>query len=156
MRTLLQYPYLLILSLWVGGMASFTFLVTPRIFSHFDRDTASRIVDALFPIYFPFNMVLSVLALVMLTVMWKAWGGHAHRVSIVIALVAVIVNLYILFRLYPNIMEVKRQVTSFVDMPSDAAPRISFRRLHAVSAVLNLAQLIISAALLFLARTFPR
>jgi hypothetical protein len=155
MRTVLKGLYLLIIALWVGGVASFTFVVTPRIFSHYNRDTASKIVDVLFPVYFPYNFVLSALALLILATMWQGWGGSAHRISFMLALVAVLINLYVLLKLYPDIMEIKRQVTSFVNMSPDAGPRAAFRRLHAVSAVLNLAQLCISAALLFLGRALP-
>jgi len=156
MKALLHGSYLLITALWVGGVASFTFVVTPRIFSHYDRDAASKIVDVLFPVYFPYNLALSALALLILLVMWQGWAGHTHRLSTVLALLAVVINLYILFKLFPDIMEIKKQVTSFVDMSPDAGPRAAFRRLHAVSAILNLAQLCISAALLFLGRSLPR
>jgi len=156
MKSLLQGSYLLIIALWVGGVAAFTFVVTPRIFSHYDRDMAGKIVDVLFPVYFPYNLILSTLALLLLVVMWKAWAGHAHQVSIVLAFIAIIINFYVLFKLYPDILEIKRQVPSFIDMPPDVEPRASFRRLHAVSAVLNLSQFLISATLLFLGRAFPR
>jgi hypothetical protein len=43
-----------------------------------------------------------------------------------------------------------------VDMPPDMEPRASFRRLHAVSAMLNLAQLSIGMVLLYLGRLFFR
>ena len=46
--------YNLILALWVGGIFIYTFLVTPLIFNSFERDTASAIVDKLFPFYFPY------------------------------------------------------------------------------------------------------
>jgi len=154
MKNIIHYFYMVLVALWVGGMASFTFVITPRIFSHYDRDAAGQIVGALIPLYFPYNFILSALAVALLLVMWRGWAGSAHRISVVLAVLAAVIALYVLFMLYPDIMEIKRQVTSFVDMPPDMEPRASFRRLHAVSAILNLAQLLIGMMLLYLARLF--
>jgi hypothetical protein len=46
------FIYNLVLSLWVGGNALFTFLVTPVIFKMYGRDEAGKIVGNLFPSYF--------------------------------------------------------------------------------------------------------
>jgi xanthine/uracil permease len=153
-KNIINYFYMVVVALWVGGMASFTFVMTPRIFSHYDRDAAGQIVGALIPVYFPYNFALSVLTVVLLLVMWRGWTGHAHRISVVLAILAAAIALYVLFMLYPDIMEIKRQVTSFVDMPPDMEPRASFRRLHALSAMLNLTQLLIGMILLYLGRLF--
>ncbi|NTW65040.1 MAG: DUF4149 domain-containing protein, partial [Nitrospirae bacterium] len=39
-------------ALWTGGMALFTFIVTPAIFRSYGRDQAGEIVGRLFPGYF--------------------------------------------------------------------------------------------------------
>ena len=156
MKNIIHYFYMVVVALWVGGMASFTFVITPRIFSHYDRDAAGQILDALIPLYFPYNFVLSVLTVVLLLLMWRGWAGHAHRISVALTFLAASIALYVMFIRYPEIMEIKRQVTSFVDMPPDMEPRASFRRLHAVSAMLNLAQLSIGMVLLYLGRLFFR
>jgi hypothetical protein len=41
--------YRLALSLWVGGIALFTFVVTPVIFRTQGRDAAGKIVGSIFP-----------------------------------------------------------------------------------------------------------
>jgi uncharacterized membrane protein len=56
--------YNLILSLWVGGIAIFTFIVTPAIFRSFGRDEAGAIVGKLFPGYFTYVLVLTLLAFI--------------------------------------------------------------------------------------------
>ena len=152
MKNIIHYFYMVVVALWVGGMASFTFVMTPRIFAHYDRDAAGEIVGVLISLYFRYNVVLSALAVAVLLVMWRGWAGHAHRASAVLAVLAAAIALYVLFMLYPDIMEIKRQVPSFVDLPPDREPRASFRRLHAVSAILNLAQLCIGMVLLYLGR----
>ncbi len=156
MKTFVLYLYELVLALWVGGVVIFTFVVTPRIFSHYDRDMAGDIVGTLFPVYFPYNLLLSMLTVALLFFMWK-WGAtHAQRISLVLAIIAVGINLFVMLKLHPDILEIKRQVASFITTPEDAPTRAAFRRLHAVSAILNLLLLGLGAALMYLARPLSK
>ncbi len=95
------------LALWTGGMAMFTFVVTPAIFKHFPRDTASRTVDKLFPLYFPYNLITSVLAL-----FFDAISGGTNY-SIIIIAAAALINLFIILVLYPAIRKTKFLIPSF-------------------------------------------
>jgi len=143
------FIYRLSLALWVGGISIFTFLVTPAIFGSFDRDTASKVVDALFRGYFHYVLALSVTALAAFALS----GGMrvlAARLQLALLAAAVALNLYVSFGLYPQIREVKSEVKSFVTEPADSTPRKSFRRLHAISAVINLAVLADGAVLVLL------
>jgi uncharacterized membrane protein len=54
-----SFLYNLVLSLWIGGMSVFTFIVTPAIFKSFGRDMAGEIVGKLFPGYFLSVLILS-------------------------------------------------------------------------------------------------
>ena len=130
--------YDLTLSLWVGGMAIFTFIVTPAIFRSFDRDMAGRVVGALFSGYFFYNLALAVIAFILVFVVWPDRAQTACKVSLLLIACAIAVNLYISFKLYPDIVEVKRQVASFENTPKDSPLRKQFTRMHAVSAILNL------------------
>jgi hypothetical protein len=49
MKPFLAILYTLLLSLWTGGIAIFTFIVTPAIFRSYGRDQAGEIVGRLFP-----------------------------------------------------------------------------------------------------------
>lgn len=146
------FLYDLLLALWVGGLSVFTFLVTPVIFRSFGRDLAGRIVGELFPVYFPFLLVLSALALVVFLLVAGAGPGLAERASILLLVLAIAVNGYVLFRLYPQSMEVKSRVTSFEQEPPDSPARREFSRLHGISAVLNLVVIADGVALLALSR----
>ena len=130
--------YDLTLSLWVGGMAIFTFIVTPAIFRSFDRDMAGRIVGALFNGYFTYNLTLSIVALALAFVVWPDRAQTAFKVTLLLIACAIAVNIYISFKLHPDIVEVKRQIASFVTTPKDSPLRSQFTRMHAVSAILNL------------------
>src|SRR5512135_2337490 len=151
MKAALSSLYIIILALWVGGIAIFTFVVTPVIFKSYPRDTAGEIVGKLFPGYFGYNLALSVLAIVLFLLMTVDWSANLNRLSILLLAAAVIVNLYIVFKLHPDIVHIKQTVSSFERESPDSAARASFKKLHAVSAVLNLFLLVDGVALLITA-----
>jgi uncharacterized membrane protein len=140
--------YNLILALWVGGMAIFTFLVTPAVFRSFGRDTASQIVDRLFPGYFLYVLILAVLAFIVFFMVAGDQYKPAARLSFALLLAAIIINAYVAFKLHPDTLRVKRQVTSFERESPDSAARRQFARLHGLAASLNLLVLADGIALL--------
>ena len=148
MRPAVYSIYNIVLALWVGGMSIYTFVVTPAIFRSFGRDEAARVVDALFPGYFAYNLVLSVLALVLAFWVLPDRARLACRLSLALAAAAIIINCYVTFKLHPEIRAVKRQITSFEATPKDSPLRKEFTRLHAISAVLNLLLLVDGVTLL--------
>jgi len=150
MKKFASYSYRLVLALWVGGVAIYTFLVTPAIFTGFGRDTAAKIVDSMMGAYFTYNLTLALVATALLFTQTGLMDTRALRVSIVLGIFSVIVCIFINFKLYPDIMAVKATVTSFETMPKDTGPRAEFGKLHAVSAVLNLSYLVIGMVMLYL------
>jgi uncharacterized membrane protein len=140
--------YSLILALWVGGMAIFTFIVTPVIFRSYPRDQAGEIVGRLFPGYFLYNLVLAALVLVLFFIVTNDQSKLAYRISLICAVTALLINLFIVFKLHPDAVRIKQQVTSFERESPDSPARIQFRKLHGVSAVLNLVLLAEGIALL--------
>ena len=148
-----SFLYTLALSLWTGGMAIFTFIVTPAIFRSYGRDQAGEIVGRLFPGYFLYLLVLSALALALFFLLGADQSGRSFRASLVLLVVAVIINASVLFSLHPKTVQVKQQVASFEAAAPDSPARKEFRKLHTLSAVLNLALLADGVALLALGRS---
>jgi hypothetical protein len=130
--------YNLVLALWVGGIAIFTFIVTPVIFKSYPRDHAGEIVGLLFPGYFMYNLVLAALALVLFFFVAHEPLKLAYRLSLVCVVTALLINVFIVFKVHPDTVRIKQQVTSFERESSDSPARKQFRKLHGVSAVLNL------------------
>ncbi len=130
--------YNLILALWVGGIALFTFIVTPVIFKSYPRDLAGEIVGRLFPGYFLYNLVLAALALVLFFIVANDQSKLAYRISLVCVMTALLISLFIVFKLHPDTVRIKQQVTSFERESPDSPARKQFRKLHGVGAVLNL------------------
>jgi len=151
-RSILSVLYPLALALWTGGIALFTFIVTPAIFRSYSRDMAGEIVGVLFPGYFLFCLAVSAVALVLFLLVGPEQAPRTFRASLFLLGVAVIINAYILFSLHPRTVEVKRQVATFERSAPDSPARAEFRKLHAVSAALNLFLLLDGASLLVLSR----
>jgi uncharacterized membrane protein len=156
MNSLWNFFYSLVLSLWVGGISIFTFIITPVIFRSFERDTAGKIVGRLFPGYFMYNLALSVIALVLILIMRSFSVRSGLRVSLVLVVCAVIINLFIVFKLHPEIIKVKQGIHSFEVQPDDSPLRKEFRKLHAVSASLNLLLLADGVALLVISSVIKK
>jgi uncharacterized membrane protein len=138
MNTVLSACYTIVLALWIGGMTLFTFVLTPVIFRSYGRDMAGEIVGRLFPGYFLYTLVLSIVGLVLISLLTPGRTAPAFRLSLCCAIMAVVISLFIVFKLHPDTVRVKQQVVSFERESPDSPARKEFRKLHGVSAVLNL------------------
>jgi hypothetical protein len=134
------YLYYIVLALWVGGIALFTFIITPAIFSSYSRDMAGEIVSRLFPGYFLYNLILSLLALILFFISWRVVSDiqKGFRLSLYCIVIAVVVNVFVCFKLHPEIIAIKKELHSFETVSRDDPLRMKFRSLHGISAVLNL------------------
>jgi hypothetical protein len=140
--------YSLTLALWIGGIAIFTFLVTPVLFKSYPRDMAGAMVEKLFPPYFSYNLVMSVLALTLLVLLATDRSVRAYRRSIALLAAALLINIFITFKLHPETVKAKQQIASFERVSPEAPERKAFARLHGLSAVLNLLLLVDGVVLL--------
>jgi uncharacterized membrane protein len=140
--------YNVVLALWVGGMSIFTFLVAPAIFKSYGKDMASDIVGHIFPRYFLYDLILAAVALALFFLITVERKAFASRLSLVLLAAALIVNLFIVFKLYPEAVKAKQEVTSFERESPESPARKKFTRLHALSATLNLFLLLDGIALL--------
>jgi len=151
MRAVGMYVNLLVLALWVGGGALYTFVLTPAIFAAYPRNTAGEIVGTLMPHYFRVQFAAAAVVALLLIALWRAWPGRRRALCLALVLGALAVQGFVQWRLYPQILEVKSRVASFESAP-DAPERRRFRRLHGVSMVLNLLVLADGTVLLALMR----
>jgi len=127
--------YRLAVSLWAGGNAIFTLMLTPILFKTESRDIAARIVGNLFPAYFKWGLACGALALVCRLL--------ARGVNVTLPVVLIVVMLAVAsfqaFYVEPRAAELKRQIGSFETTTKEHPLRKEFSKLHGVSAVCNLA-----------------
>jgi MFS family permease len=148
--------YRLTLSLWVGGMAIFTFLVTPILFRSLGRDEAGRIVGLYFPAYFTYNLVLAAAALAAFFLLSRRGWRAPHWVCAFLLALAVASAGFLRFGYYPRAQAVKARIASFETVPASDPLRQEFSRLHGASMGLNLFLLADGALLLLLAPAVRR
>ena len=129
--------YRLAVSLWTGGAAIFTLLLTPILFRTESRDTAARIVGNLFPAYFKWGLACGALAL-----LFRLIGRTGvTRLTMGVLVVILLLTSFQAFYVEPRAAELKKQIGSFETTAKDHPLRKEFSKLHAVSAVCNLAVL---------------
>jgi hypothetical protein len=126
--------YRLAVSLWAGGNAIFTLVLTPILFKTEARDTAARIVGNLFPGYFRWGLACGLIALVCRL----AGRGFDLKLPVVMLAVMLAVTSFQAFYVEPRAAELKRQIGSFETTTREHPLRKEFSRLHGISAVCNL------------------
>lgn len=126
--------YHLAVSLWLGGAALFTFVLTPLLFKYESRDTAARIVGLFFPGYFRWGVACGIVALILRLII----SGKGTVTAAVIIFVMLMLSSIQAFYIEPRAAELKRQILSFETTPKDHPLRREFSKLHGVSALCNL------------------
>jgi hypothetical protein len=126
--------YRLAISLWAGGNAIFTLMLTPILFKTESRDVAGRIVGNLFPGYFRWGLACGAIALICRL----AGRGFDLRLPVIILAAMLAVTSFQAFYVEPHAAELKRRIGSFETTSKDDPLRREFSKLHGVSAVCNL------------------
>ena len=133
----LDMLYRLAISLWAGGNAIFTLMLTPILFKTESRDIAARIVGNLFPGYFRWGIACGLIALVCRL----ASRAVYLKLPVFVLVVMLLVSSFQAFYLEPRAAELKKQIGSFEATSKEDPLRKEFSKLHGVSAVCNLSVL---------------
>jgi len=126
--------YRLAVSLWLGGAALFTFMLTPILFRSETRDSAGRIVGLLFPGYFRWGLACGAVALICRLIL----SGKGTALAGIILAVMLTLCSFQAFYVEPKAAALKKEIVSFETTPKDHPLRREFSKLHGVSAVCNL------------------
>ena len=130
----LDMLYRLAISLWAGGNAIFTLMLTPILFKTESRDIAARIVGNLFPGYFRWGVACGMVALICRL----AGRGFTPKLPVVVLALMLCVTLFQALYVEPRAAELKREIGSFETTSKEHPLRKDFSKLHGVSAVCNL------------------
>jgi hypothetical protein len=126
--------YRIAVAFWVGGVAIFTFVLTPALFRTQSRDLAGQIVGVLFPGYFRWGLACGTIALVLQLLVR---GRHTVAVCALLGVMLAATS-FQAFYIEPRAAALKREIPSFETTPKDHPLRRQFSKLHGVSAVCNL------------------
>ena len=146
--------YRLALALWVGGMSVFTFVVTPVIFRTQTRDSAGKIVGALFPVYFRFCLGITIVALVARAASGRAFTGARQLAGTFLVVFCLAIVSYHTFGVAPRMAEVRETIVSMETTPEEDPARREFSRLHGLSMTLNLVVIVLGVVLILWYETF--
>ena len=157
-RGLLNFAFLFALTVWGGMTFFFTFINTPVVFADLDRDTAARLLGALFPRYFQVQLVCVIVALAALALRVALRGAPRALASAGLACLglALIIGLYANFALLPAMREAQARVPSFVTTAKDDPARVAYGQLHGRAMILNAAAALLGGATLALTAFEPR
>jgi len=133
--SLVTILYHLAVAFWVGGVALFTFILTPILFKTQPRDLAGRIVGVLFPGYFRWGLGCGGAALLCLLLQ----PGRAFLPVLLILALMLAATAYQALVIEPKAKVLKEQIGSFETTARDHPLRREFTRLHGLSAACNLA-----------------
>jgi uncharacterized membrane protein len=156
MHWLASAVYRLALALWVGGMSVFSFLVTPVIFGTQPRESAGKIVGAIFPIYFRFCLVVAAVALVARAASGRAFTGVRQLGGTALIVLSLTILAYHTYGLAPRMAAVRETIHSRDAIPEEDRARREFSRLHGLSMTLNLVVIASGAALVIGYETFRK
>lgn len=138
MATAAAAVHRLALALWLGGMAVFTFVMTPVIFRAYGRNAAGAIVGTMMPVYFRYSVIMVAVALIARFLAGQAGPGGRRLLGSALLAAALVLSAAHAFVLLPRIEAVKKTVVSFETTPKDDPARREFSRLHGISMALNL------------------
>lgn len=145
----LQFIHLFSVSLWIGALVFFSFLVAPAIFKTLPRETAGDLLGHIFPKYYGLGCLCAVLSLGSLALLSAQSNAWYEARMMVLAFMTLII-FYSAFVMGPKVRELKTKLRAIKNQPDHAEQSKTFKRLHGFSMVLNLLVLIAGIVLLFL------
>jgi len=137
----------LAVSLWLGGMGCFAFLVAPAAFATLDREAAGRLVTALFPRYYLTGIVLGAVTLVGCVGRGISKGRGSDWLPLGLVVLMLACTIYAWAVVLPA-AHAAREALRASGGGAAATEAVRFARLHRLSGVLNVA--VMAAGIVFL------
>lgn len=138
-------------SLWLGAMGFFAFVVAPGAFGSLDREAAGRLVAAILPRYYWVGVALGLLAVAGVVGRW----GRADRTAIdwipfVLLLLMLGLTLYCVLVLLPEADALQDAALAARRGAGASAEAQRFARLHRLSTLMGLAVMVAGVAVVAL------
>ncbi len=150
-NVVLRFIYLLSIALWIGGMAFFSFMAAPSIFTVLPREDAGKVVSDIFPKYYWQGIICGAIALATSVALGVRERWNILLIVRTIAIgVMVIGVLYSVVILQPKIQAVKAHMTSVESLSPTDPLRLEFGRLHGRSFSVNAAVLLLGVVVVFI------
>ncbi len=146
---IIRFIHLLGITVWVGSMVFFTLIAAPSIFKNLPRETAGEVIGHIFPKYWILGYVASFLtlgSLVALAYMQRSFP--ALRILLLIVILGL--TFYSGLVVGKNARNIKAEIKTAEETVNKEELRSKFKRVHALSAVLNLCVILLGLFLVYL------
>ena len=142
-----KFLYLFSIVVWIGSIVFFSFLAAPSILKVLPRETAGEVVGDIFPKYWLVGYVSSLLALS--TLLIDSMVSRTSPFTEIAILVGMsIISFYTGLIVAPKGRDIKAKIKKAEGGEVERL-RQSFKRVHAVSAVLNMIVLSLGLVLIY-------
>ncbi len=146
MKFLIWYPYMLAMALFVGKIATFSFLIAPIVHKTLEKDQAVKLLRVFFPRYYKFGIGCSVVGLILVPVIRQLIPESVVRPYwAILWLVVLMAEVFALKVLVPTV-EANREGRAQGD--PDATKR--WESAHRFSVQLNVMNLLLGLVLILL------
>ena len=146
---ILKFIHLSSISVWTGTLVFFSFFAAPSIFKVLPRETAGDVVGDIFPKYWAVGYVSGILGLASLLAL-SYIGGEMPAARITLFAFMTVVTLYSGLFVGTKARGVKRELRLAQDAADKEGLRAEFRKLHALSSILNLVVMATGFVVIFL------
>lgn len=142
MSFLIQWLYLLALTLWVGGIVFFSFFTTPALFANLPKDMASQMITILFPRYYMLGYVCGG-TLLLSTLVESILVRQLPLIRLLVILLMLGSTVYAGVIVRPEVHNLKIQMKT-VEEGTDLGNHLKakFDGLHRLSVILNMVVLV--------------
>ena len=123
------------MTLWLGAMGFFAFVIAPAAFTTLEREAAGRLMNAVFPRYYAVGLALGLAALAGLGARWLGGGWRGlDWLPVGLVLLMLALTLYAGAVVLPAAHAAREAMRQAGMDPAAAA---GFARLHRLSGILN-------------------
>ena len=146
---IVKFLHLMSLSIWVGSIVFFSFFAAPSIFKKLPREAAGDVVGDIFPKYRAIGYASSAVLLVTLAIMMNSEKDSQYSRPVLLVLMAAI-GLYSGLVVGKQAASIKAGMKASADAEKKETLRAEFRKVHAISSILNMSVLALGIVFIFL------
>lgn len=153
MTAVLKYSNALFVTVWLGSIIFFSFVLTPTLFKQLSKEVTSKVLDVIFPKYYLLGIICATGALITQLLGWVKVSGtyplFFARTAVLIGMA--LFTFYAATVVHPEAHRLKtemRSVSSEGEVPKEV--RKAFKKSHRMAVLLNLGVLILGLFYLWL------
>ncbi|MFZ3073187.1 MAG: DUF4149 domain-containing protein [Thermodesulfobacteriota bacterium] len=146
---IIKFLHLLSMSIWVGSIVFFSFFAAPIIFKKLPREVAGDVVGGIFPKYWAIGYAGGAVSLLTLAIMMISEKDRLYA-RLVLLVLMLCVSLYSGLAVGKRAASLKAEMRASGNAEEKDALRARFRKVHAISSILNMTVLALGSAFIFL------